>query len=54
LRFVAAAGFPGAAVASGTAPFCSFATVHSVSYFPESEILPFSWRSMLRHEKQNR
>jgi hypothetical protein len=31
LRFVAAAGFPGAAVASGTAPFCSFATVHSVS-----------------------
>src|SRR5580658_5218704 len=40
LRLVAAAGFPGAAVASGTAPFCSFATVHSVSYFAESEILP--------------
>src|SRR5579859_4756487 len=39
LRFVAAAGFPGAAVASGTAPFCSFATVHSVSYFAESETL---------------
>jgi hypothetical protein len=31
LRFVAAAGFVGAAVASGTAPFCSFATFHSVS-----------------------
>jgi len=37
LRFVAAAGFPGAAVASGAAPFGSFATFHSVSCVAKSE-----------------
>src|SRR5260370_7949454 len=40
LRFAAAAGFPGAAAASGAAFFCcSFATIHSISADAGSESL---------------